>query len=113
MSDNVLRKNIIRLREEREWSQAELARRIKLDNTALNKIEKGTRKVSSTELEDFSRVFDVSTDYLLGNLNSHRENNSGAVDLKNDPVVLSYGGKPVSDEDMTIIKAILARHNKK
>lgn len=67
MSDDILRKNIINFREERDWSQAELARRIKMNNTALNKIEKGTRKVSSTELEAFASVFNVSTDYLLGN----------------------------------------------
>ena len=67
MSDDILRKNIINFREERDWSQAELARRIKMNNTALNKIEKGTRKVSSAELEALAYVFNVSTDYLLGN----------------------------------------------
>ena len=67
MSDDILRKNIINFREERGWSQAELARRIKMNNTALNKIEKGTRKVSSAELEALASVFNVSTDYLLGN----------------------------------------------
>lgn len=67
MSDDILRKNIINFREERNWSQAELARRIKMNNTALNKIEKGTRKVSSAELEALASVFNVSTDYLLGN----------------------------------------------
>lgn len=67
MSDDILRKNIINFREERDWSQAELARRIEMNNTALNKIEKGTRKVSSAELEALASVFNVSTDYLLGN----------------------------------------------
>ena len=67
MSDDILRKNIINFREERDWSQAELARRVKMNNTALNKIEKGTRKVSSAELEALASVFNVSTDYLLGN----------------------------------------------
>lgn len=67
MSDDILRKNIINFREERDWSQAELARQIKMNNTALNKIEKGTRKVSSAELEALASVFNVSTDYLLGN----------------------------------------------
>lgn len=67
MSDDILRKNIINFREERDWSQAELARRIKMNNTALNKIEKGTRKVSSAELEALASVFNVSTDCLLGN----------------------------------------------
>ena len=33
-----------------------------------------------------------------------------SVDLEKDPVVLSYGGRPVSEEDMDVIKAILERH---
>ncbi|WP_278930185.1 helix-turn-helix domain-containing protein [Limosilactobacillus oris] len=69
MSDSSLRQNIISLREERGWSQVELARKTGMDNTALNRIEKGTRKVSSAELESFATAFDVSTDFLLGNSN--------------------------------------------
>lgn len=59
-------------------------------------------------LSKVARVLGVSTDYLLGN-DDHATTKD--VDLKKDPVVLSYGGKPVSKEDMDIIKAILERHS--
>ena len=73
MSDDILRNNIIRLREERGWSQAELARRITMNNTALNKVEKGVRKLSSAELDELASAFNVSTDYLLGRSDSKKE----------------------------------------
>ena len=47
----------------------------------------------------------------MGNDNNGKEENeTKSVDLEKDPVVLSYGGRPVSDEDMDVIKAILERH---
>lgn len=57
LNDDILREKIIKLREERDWSQAELARRINMNNTALNKVEKGTRKLSSSELSELASVF--------------------------------------------------------
>lgn len=53
-AEEILRKNIITLRENRNWSQAELARRLKMNNTILNKIETGNRKVSSFELDQIA-----------------------------------------------------------
>ena len=107
MSLNQLAQNIINEREARNWSQAELARRVNLDNTIVNKIEKGTRKVSSEELKSFASAFHISMDKLAGN---EKDSEISEVDLKKDPTVLSYGGRPVSKEDMDIIKAILERH---
>lgn len=57
---------IINLRESKDWSQAELARRLDVNKSVMNRIESGERKVSSDELKKLSDIFDVSTDYLLG-----------------------------------------------
>lgn len=61
-----LPKKIIDLRERVDMKQAELARRLSIDKSAMSKIESGTRKVSSDELKKIAEIFDVSTDYLLG-----------------------------------------------
>ena len=58
-------------------------------------------------LAKLAEYFDVSADYLLG---SDKTSEPKSVDLEKDPVVLSYGGRPVSEEDMDVIKAILERH---
>ena len=113
MSDDILRNNIIRLREERGWSQAELARRINMNNTALNKVEKGVRKLSSSELDELASVFNVSTDYLLGRSDKEKEPYYELTDKeKNDIAIqaekliegiesgdnLNFYGEPATEE---------------
>ena len=113
MSDDILRNNIIRLREERGWSQAELARRINMNNTALNKVEKGVRKLSSSELDELASVFNVSTDYLLGRSDKKKEPYYELTDKeKNDIAIqaeklmegiesgdnLNFYGEPATEE---------------
>lgn len=107
MKQSDLPTRIVDLREKLGMTQVELANKMGFDKSTMSKVENGTRKVSSDELEHLSSIFNVSADYLLG---TNTSNSSKDVDLKKDPVVLSYGGKPVSDEDMDIIKAILERH---
>jgi transcriptional regulator with XRE-family HTH domain len=55
------------LREKRDWSQRELAKRTKLHTSVLNRIENNLRPVKDEELVIFSDIFGVSSDYLLGN----------------------------------------------
>ena len=47
-----LAQKITNYREAQDMTQAELADKSGIERTALNKIEKGTRKVSSDELKD-------------------------------------------------------------
>lgn len=65
--DKILKERIINLRENRNLSQTDLAKMVDMSNSTLNKIEAGTRKISSSELKKFAIAFNVSTDYLLGN----------------------------------------------
>lgn len=65
--DKVLKERIINLRESRNLSQTDLAKMVGMSNSTLNKIEAGTRKISSSELKKFAIAFNVSSDYLLGN----------------------------------------------
>ena len=54
------------LREARGWTQAELARRINSTRNGVNSWEQGLSMPSPACLVDLSKVFSVSTDYLLG-----------------------------------------------
>ncbi|WP_424685182.1 helix-turn-helix domain-containing protein [Enterococcus sp.] len=86
-----LPKKIIDLRESNDWSQAELARRLDVNKSVMNRIESGERKVSSDELKRLSDIFDVSTDYLL--------ECTGEKD-KTPNLVAAHLDDDVSDEDM-------------
>lgn len=54
------------LRDERGWTQAELARRLGITRNGVNSWEQGLSTPSPACLVDLARVFSVSTDYLLG-----------------------------------------------
>ncbi|EAC2770898.1 TPA: helix-turn-helix transcriptional regulator [Listeria monocytogenes] len=57
---------IVNLREKRNISQRELANRIGINKSVMNRIESGERDIRAHELEAIANYFDVSTDYLLG-----------------------------------------------
>lgn len=65
---------IIKLREKRSWSQRELARRIDINVSVMNRIESGERPVKDQELLKLSNVLEVSTDYLLGKEDNDNDN---------------------------------------
>lgn len=58
------------LREKKEWSQRELAERVGINYSVVNRIEVGKRPVKDHEISKFADVFSVSTDYLVGKGNS-------------------------------------------
>ncbi|AOF49054.1 putative Xre family DNA-binding protein [Tetragenococcus halophilus subsp. halophilus] len=95
MSDTSLIRRIINLRESNNWTQVELGRKLNLDKSAMNKIENGTRKVSTNELEKIADVFTVSTDYLLG-----RENKEYDLPESKSQTVAKHMGDSVSEDEM-------------
>ena len=101
-----LRNNIVNLRESRNWSQKELATRLGIDSSYISKIESGNRKVSTSELDKISSLFNVTTDYLLGRPNK-QETKKDDVELSDDDVIMTWRGKPLSDEDRELIRRIM------
>lgn len=61
-----LGQKVRRLRESRDWSQAELARRAGVTKSAISTYELGIRTPSADVVGAFAKVFGVSADYLLG-----------------------------------------------
>src|SRR3712207_6015918 len=60
-----LGRNIVRAREERGWLQTDLARRLGISATRLNKWEKGEHAPSLVGLADLGRVLGTSLDVLV------------------------------------------------
>lgn len=61
-----LGQKIKKLRESRDWSQAELARRAGITKSAISTYELGMRTPSADVVCAFAKAFGVSADYLLG-----------------------------------------------
>lgn len=102
---------IIDLREKRDWTQSELGRKIGLEKSAMNKIENGTRKVSTEELQKLAEVFNVTTDYLLGRNQTPDwadENDLIELDkLLDSNVNMAFNGENLTEEEKQRVKDVL------
>lgn len=116
-------KRIISLREKRGWTQRELANRININASVMNRIESNDRPVKDIELLTLASVLDVSTDYLLGRTNTPtltpQENDEQEFQaFINDPELsVWYKDLPQSDEEdlrkLRTIWEIIKNENKK
>ncbi|MGF7426229.1 MULTISPECIES: helix-turn-helix domain-containing protein [Lactiplantibacillus] len=119
-SDDILRKRIINLLEENNWNQSELSKKSGLENSKISKIFSGTRKVSAAELDNFAKIFNVSSDYLLGKTNKRHyydltEKDKKGIDKELEDMMngldsrhsLSFfqNGQELSDQDKELLKA--------
>lgn len=114
MEQNKLSKRIADLRESMDLTQTELARRLKIDKSAMNKIENGTRKVSSEELNKLSDIFDVTTDYLLGKNGTPKwANKQDVFDLKkfldDNDGSFTFGGDDLTEEEKEKLKIAMTQ----
>lgn len=66
---------IINLREKKNWSQRELARRVNLNASVMNRIESGERPIKDFEIDKIASVLDTTSDYLLGRTDSPNPHN--------------------------------------
>ena len=80
----MLGQRIAALRGQRGWSQAELARRLNISSSAVGMYEQGRREPSVEMLVAISRVFSVSTEFLLTGQVANRQE------------ILHASGKPLS-----------------
>ncbi|WP_338429086.1 helix-turn-helix transcriptional regulator [Enterococcus faecium] len=103
---------IIDLREKRDWSQTELGRKIGLEKSAMNKIENGTRRVSTEELKKLAEVFNVTTDYLLGrNQTPEWATKEDIIELDKlleSNANMAYGGETLTPEQLQRVRDVLA-----
>ena len=57
---------IIQLRLQKNWTQKELAKRVDINVSVMNRIESGDRPIKGNELTAIADILKVTTDYLLG-----------------------------------------------
>lgn len=58
---------LLELRQEKEWSQREVAQKLFISQGTYNNWENGKTQPSIEQLIALSKLFDVSIDYLVGN----------------------------------------------
>ncbi|KLA47977.1 hypothetical protein P869_06475 [Ligilactobacillus ruminis S23] len=94
------------LRKQKRMSQTELAKSAGVSQTTVTAWETGKAEPSSSAVAKLSDIFNVTTDYLLGRPNK-QETKKDDVELSDDDVIMTWRGKPLSDEDRELIRRIM------
>ena len=94
------------LRKQKRMSQTELAKSAGVSQTTVTAWETGKAEPSSSAVSKLADIFNVTTDYLLGCPNK-QETKKDDVELSDDDVIMTWRGKPLSDEDRELIRRIM------
>ncbi|MGL5900675.1 MAG: helix-turn-helix domain-containing protein [Lactobacillaceae bacterium] len=88
-------------------SMEKLANQVGISKSGIYQWDNHEPKPST--IDKVADVLNVSTDYLLGRTDVPNSDTGNAeIDLRDAKhEILSYGGKPISDEDWAVIKRIL------
>lgn len=96
-------KRIVHLRELKGWSQREIANRLKINVSVMNRIESGERPARDSEIANIATVLGTSSDSLLGIEMSKDEKDIAKrlEEFKEDLTSadgLNFSGEPMSDD---------------
>lgn len=117
----ILSNRLSQLRDEKGWTKTYVAQRLNLKNlgTYAN-YEYGTRQPDNDLLIEIARLYDVSTDYLLGNTDKRHYydlSNKESTDIAEQAekmlkgidtgAALNFYGEPMTDEQKQSMRDIL------
>jgi transcriptional regulator with XRE-family HTH domain len=93
------------LRERNNWSQLTLSEKLGINNSVLSRIEAGNRKVEDELITKFAKVFNVTSDYLLGHTDevdkteSHKQDNTEEMEWPEAYNVLRRANKKLTPKE--------------
>ena len=97
------------LRLEAKFTQKEIADKLKIGQGTYARYEKGDRKPTGEILNALAMLFNVSTDYLLGNTDIKNQKQFDEDLEKSLDTFKSFDGKPMYEEDREKIREFLRK----
>lgn len=101
---------IAHLRNNLSLSQPALADKLNVSQSTIAMWEKNKRNVNNDDILKLAELFNVTTDYLLGNTPikyANKNNEEKKVELTDDDVIMTYEGRPIPPDDLELIKRLL------
>lgn len=111
----MLGSRIRELRKEKKMSQRELAEKLNVSQQTIGAWETERIVPGADTLGTIANYFDVTSDYLLGRSEQRKENNEDFTVEQALNSVMSFDGKPMTDNDRNIIEGLIRAYmnNKK
>ena len=95
--------NIQYLREEKGMTQKELAERINISYSVMNRIESGERPARDEEIKNIAKALGVSSDYLLGISNIRNTSDEISNAVEDDPELFEFWNELKEREDLQLL----------
>lgn len=96
------------LRNEKKLTQDDLGKMLNVSGKTIGAWERDSRQPNIEAINKIASIFNVSTDYLLGNVEKKDDDNVDYVALdKALDNARSFDGEPMDDHDREILRGIL------
>ena len=103
MADHVIAENVRKYRDERRWTQPQLASKLGVSVQTISNWETGLKVPRMGSLQKLADVFHVT----IGDLTSTTKHEVKTADLADDDTIFTYKGQPLSDDDKEIIRRLM------
>lgn len=93
------------LRNERNLSQSELAKKLDVSQSTVGMWESNKRKIPGDKLVEVAEFFNTSVDYILG----HKSPDNNDVDLRRllESGSMTYGGAEISEQNLKVLSRVV------
>lgn len=98
---------IATLRKGLSMTQPMLAEKMNVSQSTVTSWENDRRNVSGDDLVKLAKLFNVSTDYLLGKTEIKEPLKTKQAEITDEQVIMTFEGKPIQPEDLDLIKRLL------
>lgn len=107
-----MRNRIYELRQQKNLTQKELAKKLNINHSVLSRIETNERPIKDDELLKIADFFNVSTDYLLGRSSnpnpSHKTSDNFDDDFQRPEIkILARKAKSLTPEQLKAVQAVI------
>ncbi|MBA3925520.1 helix-turn-helix domain-containing protein [Listeria rustica] len=88
------------LRHEKKWSQNDIAKYLNIPTSLYSSLENESKEIDGTTLKNIAKLYDVTTDYLLGltDIRNHEKGKAAEL-LENHPAVSVLFDRDVTEEE--------------
>lgn len=104
MTENTIATQIKKLRQQRGWTQPQLADKLSVSKQTISNWETGLKVPRMGSLQKLADLFGVKIGEIT---NASIDNTPRTADLADNDVIFTYEGKPLSEEDKELIRRLM------
>lgn len=93
------------LRNEKKLTQDDLGKMLNVSGKTIGAWERDSRQPNIEAINKIASIFNVSTDYLLGN--PEKISNTKTADIEDDSIIFTYEGRQIPKEDLEFMRRLM------